>query len=439
MKSVLITLIFTFLAIYISRTLHLLQFMPARLRTFVSIAFVSIILLSQPQLAFYLVIASVSFFDPRYAWIFLRLWLHQWIILFSIILFIGIRIHQRKKFIFHPFDIWLGAFILTFVISSVNSPDFGMSVRWTIYFLILIGGYYLARLTVTDPRQLITIMWFLIFCGAVSGGISIFQPTVGDRVGSLVLSNPNALGNYLTLILPSLLAFLFYGRLSPGRKVFAFIAIFPLTASLVLTLSRSSWVGCLFGLLALGCFRPRLKYFALVLAGLVIVFLIPAVQDRLIEDKDDPGVSYRRIKISIAHEMFKANPILGQGPGAFQALAPEQDEWQVVAHSAVENLYMRILAEGGLLQAAVFLGLIVYFTYLGWSTVKRLPPGPLQAAVLGSLAAFWSALGIGIGEDILLFPMNNWLLGFYLAVIIIIRELAEIKIDQGLSAPPTIM
>jgi len=406
MKSVLITLIFTFLAIYISRTLHLLQFMPARLRTFVSIAFVSIILLSQPQLAFYLVIASVSFFDPRYAWIFLRLWLHQWIILFSIILFIGIRIHQRKKFIFHPFDIWLGAFILTFVISSVNSPDFGMSVRWTIYFLILIGGYYLARLTVTDPRQLITIMWFLIFCGAVSGGISIFQPTVGDRVGSLVLSNPNALGNYLTLILPSLLAFLFYGRLSPGRKVFAFIAIFPLTASLVLTLSRSSWVGCLFGLLALGCFRPRLKYFALVLAGLVIVFLIPAVQDRLIEDKDDPGVSYRRI---------------------------------VVAHSAVENLYMRILAEGGLLQAAVFLGLIVYFTYLGWSTVKRLPPGPLQAAVLGSLAAFWSALGIGIGEDILLFPMNNWLLGFYLAVIIIIRELAEIKIDQGLSAPPTIM
>ncbi|MDP8237056.1 MAG: O-antigen ligase family protein [Candidatus Erginobacter occultus] len=430
MKIALITIIFTLLAVYISRTLDFLQFKPARLQAFVSIAFVSILLLSQPRLAFYLAIASVSFYDPRYWWGFLRLWLHQWIILFSIILFIGIRIQRREKFVFYPLDLWLGGLILTFLISTLNSPDPGTSVRWTIYFLILIGGYYLARLTIDSSQQLIRVTWFLLLCGAVSGGISIFRPTVGSRVGSLVLSNPNALGNYLALILPLPLAFLFYGRLSPVRKAISFLAITPIAVSLILTLSRSSWVGSGVGLLALGCFRPRLKYFIAVLAGLSIVFFIPAVQSRIFEDRDDPGISYRRTKITIAYEMFKEAPILGHGPGSFQALAPEQDEWGVVAHSAIENLYLRMLAEGGLLQSAVFFGLIVYFSVLGWSTLQTLPPGPLQAVVLGSLAAFWASLGIGIGEDILLFPMNNWLIGFYLAVVIKAREFTEMGIIQ---------
>jgi len=112
-KIALITIIFTLLAVYISRTLDFLQFKPARLQAFVSIAFVSILLLSQPRLALYLVIASVSFYDPRYWWGFLRLWLHQWVILFSIVLFIGIRIHRREKFVFYPLDLWLGGLLLT--------------------------------------------------------------------------------------------------------------------------------------------------------------------------------------------------------------------------------------------------------------------------------------------------------------------------------------
>ena len=439
MKTFLITIIFTGLAVYFARTLEFLQFKPARFRAFVSIALVSIILLSRPGIALYLVIASVSFYDPRYWWGFLRLWLHQWIILFSIILFIGIRIYHRRKFPLYPLDFWLGALVGTFLISTVNSPDIGMSVRWIIYFLILVGGYYLARLTVENERQLIRIIWFLIFCGAVSGVISFFRPTVGTRVGSLVLSNPNALGNFLALILPLPLAFLFHGRLSPGKTIISFLAIIPLTFSILLTLSRSSWVGCAVGVLALGCFRPRFKYFLLVALGLLAVLLIPAVQNRIFQDKDDPGVTYRRTKITIAYEMFKEAPLLGRGPGSFQALAPEQDDWGVVAHSALENLYMRMLAEGGLLQSAVFLGLIVYFSYLGWTTLQSLPPGSLQAAVLGSLAAFWASLGIGIGEDILLFPMNNWLLGVYLAVIIKAREFTEINPPDGDPAPPEIL
>jgi len=439
MKTALITLIFFFIAVYFSRTLQILQFNPTRLRAFVSNTFVSIFILSRPHLALFLVIASVSFYDPRYWAAFLRLYLHQWIILFSIIILIGLRFYQRRKFSIYPLDIWLGALFLTFLISTVNAPDLSTSVRWTIYFSILIAGYYLTRLSVDNGRQLVLIVWLLVACGAASGVISFFQPTIGGRVRSLVLSNPNALGNYLALISPLPLALSFYGRLSTPKKIISFLAILPLAGSLILTLSRSSWVGCGVGLLALGCFRPRFRYFALVAVGMLIVLFIPVVRSRILDDKDDPGITYRQTKIAIAYEMFKDSPVLGQGPGSFQALAPEMDEWAAVAHSALENLYVRMLAEGGLLQAAVFLGLIIYFSRLGWTTLKDLPPGPLQAVVLGSLASFWAGLGIGIGEDILLFPMHNWLLGFYLAVVIKVREFAGMEILQGSSASPKML
>ena len=267
----------------------------------------------------------------------------------------------------------------------------------------------------------------MIFCGAASGVISIFHHSEGVRVTSLVLANPNSLGNYLALILPLGLAFLIHGKLSHLRKFLLMLSLAALAVSLIFTLSRSSWLGCAVGLLVLGFIKPRLKYFALVIPVLVIVLLIPTVQRRLIEDKSDPGVTYRQTKTRMAFQMFKERPILGHGPGGFQALAPSMEEWAIHAHSTVESMYMRMLAEGGILQSLVFLSLIAYVTYLGISSIKVLPPGFLQTAVVGSLAAFWAGLGIGVGEDLLLFPMNNWLFGLYLGVIVKAREIAALK------------
>lgn len=423
MKTVLITLIFTLLAVYSARMLSILQSHSFNLRAFASIVFTSVFLITQPQLAIYLVIASISFYDPRYSWPFIRLWLHQWIIIFSLIVLVGLRIRRREKFSFNRLDLILGIFLSTFVISYVNSPDLAMSVKWTTYFLIFLGGYYLVRLTVSSPRQLVWITSFLILCGAANGLISFFRPVVGGRVGALVLAKPNALGNYLALTLPLPLACLFYGSLSRILKIILSIAVLVITASIILTLSRSSWVGLSLGILTLGIIKPRIKYFAVIIPVLFLILLIPMVSQRLLEDKDDAGVFYRQAKNRVAFQMFKEHPILGQGPGAFQTLAPESEEWAVYAHSGIESLYMRILSEGGGLQAIVFISLVIYVSYLGGSTLRALPFGFLKALIIGSLAGFWAALGIGVGEDPIIFPMVNWLVGFYLGFIVQVREL----------------
>jgi len=208
------------------------------------------------------------------------------------------------------------------------------------------------------------------------------------------------------------------------------VSLAALAAALILTLSRSSWLGCAVGLLALGLIKPRLKYFSLVVPVLPIILLIPPVQRRLLEDKADPGITYRQTKTRMAFEMFKDQPILGHGPGGFQIMAPDREEWAIRAHSAVESMYMRMLAEGGIVQSLVFISLIIYATYLGITAIRVLPPGFLHTAVVGSLAAFWAGLGIGVGEDLLLFPMNNWLFGLYLGIIIKAPELSELTPEK---------
>jgi len=99
-----------------------------------------------------------------------------------------------------------------------------------------------------------------------------------------------------------------------------------------------------------------------------------------------------------------------------------------VAHSGIENMYMQILSEGGSIQAVFFVLLVVYVIYLSFTTMAFLEqPGLLYAIVLGCLAGFGAALGIGAGENAFIFPKSNWIVGLELGAILKVREIARLK------------
>jgi O-antigen ligase len=428
MRVFLVTLIFSGLAIFAARMVVSLQLEPARLSAFAAIVITMVLLFVFPGISLYLVMLSLTFYDPRFWLPFASLWLHQWIILVSTVLLAGLYFYRKKPFAFYPLDALIAALLLSFVISLTNSSDLVLSVKWITYFLVLVGGYYLLRLAIGTGADLRRIMEFLVLTASFTALISFSHPFIGHRVSSLVLDNPNALGNYLAMIFPLPLAGIFYSSPSPRRKTLLSLLALIILASIILTSSRSSWVGAFIGLLVLGVIRPRFKLIAVSLLILVVLWHLPPVQERLVADKNDAGVFYRKAKVRMAYRMFKERPILGCGAGGFQARAPHMEYWGIKAHSGIENLYMQILAEGGLLQALVFLGLVIYVTWLALSTLARLPrPGFYYAVVLGALASFWAALGIGVGENPLLYPKTNWIVGLFLGVIIKVRELKGIK------------
>ena len=424
MKTILVLLFFSGLAVYVSSSLVRIQLSPTRTTAFMAIAVATLLMFLRLQLPLYLIIASVSFFDPRYWMTFLRLWLHQWIIMAGLIILIIHYLHKRQRFFFRDLDFWLLGFLLTFLISLTNSPDLLLGIKWIIYLLVFLAAYYLLRLCVTGERELKMLIIWLIICGVASSLISYTRAVGGNRVGSLVLTNPNALGNYLSMILPMAIALGFFSTFSGWKKNLLVLGAGAIIISIILTYSRSSWLGTLLGLLVLFVFRPRIKYLLFLVILIAVLSSISTVRHRIFEDSADAGIVYRQSKIELAYSMFKEKPILGYGPGGFQAIAPTMEDWGIHAHSAIENLYMQMLAEGGLLQVSVFLGLIIFVTRMGLKTIKVLPDGFLRAAMLGSLASFWAVLGIGIGENSLFFPLTNWLVGFHLAVMIKVREFA---------------
>jgi O-antigen ligase len=436
MRTAFIAILFIGASIYVSQTVVSLQLRPAYLNAFVALTVASIALLVDPAFSLFLLIGSVSFYDPRYWFPFLRLWLHQWVILAGLLLLGGRQIFRRQPFPLHPLDRALGAFLLTFLISLVNSPDRSLSLKWIIYSLMMVGAYLLFRLAVSDERRLKRAAVFLVLCGAANGVISFFTPSVGTRVGSLVLANPNALGNYLAMILPLAVSLAVSGGWTTRVRTLLTGSSLFMGVSIVLTLSRSSWVGMTAGLLAISVGKSRFKYLVLIIPLLCSALFFQPVRKRLVEDRADPGVMYRQAKIRMAWEMFRSAPIIGHGPGAFQALAPKTDDWAIAAHSALENLYLQILAEGGIIQAAAF-AVFIAFAFLGAVGAYRTAKTPfLRAAVLGSLGGLCAALGIGVGENPFYYPMVNWLVGLHLGIIVKVGELSASATAPALHPPP---
>ncbi|MEA1928975.1 MAG: O-antigen ligase family protein, partial [Candidatus Auribacterota bacterium] len=242
------------------------------------------------------------------------------------------------------------------------------------------------------------------------------------RAGAIILYKATALGNFLALIFPMVAAGIIFGAFKLWERVWLWLAVLIIAISLIITFSRSSWLGVIVGLLALQFFKPRLVYILLILICLGGVLLIPEVQHRIIDDRDDSGIMYRRQKIEMAYVMFNENPFFGWGPGGFQTLASFSDVWGITEHSSLENLYLRILAEGGIFKALVFLIFYIYLTRIGLTTARALEPGFRQAAVLGSLAGCWAVLGVGLGEDPFINPMLNWIIGLYLGIMVMINQ-----------------
>lgn len=423
MRVVVIIAIFSICGLFIAHSLVSLQSQVFNLWSFVAMVLTVGLILIFPRLIFGLIIAIVLFYDPRFSFPGIRLWLHQWVILVALCVLIGKNIYRRRSFNFQPLDGILAVLLLTFMVSYINSPDILLSVKWTLYYFMMCLCYLLIRIGLTERSQLKNIIVLLILSGVINGVVSFFNLEGGmGRAAAIVLSRPNALGNYLAMIIPLAVVVIFFSPFTFRLKIWCGGAILVISISLILTLSRSSWLGVIIGLFALGFFRPRRKYFLILFISLGAVFFLPEVQQRVIGDREDSGVSYRRAKNEMAYGMFMEYPILGQGPGSFQFLAAYSDFWGIKAHSGLENLYLRLLAEGGIFQVLVFLGYYIYLTYLGITTARKLTPGLRQVAVLGSLAGCWTVLGCGLGEDPFINPMINWVGGIYLGIIVNISQ-----------------
>ncbi|MFX0196942.1 MAG: O-antigen ligase family protein, partial [Candidatus Hodarchaeota archaeon] len=212
---------------------------------------------------------------------------------------------------------------------------------------------------------------------------------------------------------------------------FLALAVILMFISLGLTFSRSAWVGVLVSTLGLCIFRPKAQLFLLICAIVSVIFLFSPIQKRVFKDIDDPGAQYRIIKAKIAYEKFKKQPILGNGLGSFHYEAQFSEIWAYRAHSTLENNYLLMLAEGGVIEFLAFLYLIVTLGKKAIVLLKKVRDPFLFPVVLGSSISIISTLAAGMFEDTLFFPKNNWLTGMFMGIIIVGERIYEESLTMG--------
>ncbi|WP_139316851.1 MULTISPECIES: hypothetical protein [unclassified Pseudonocardia] len=223
------------------------------------------------------------------------------------------------------------------------------------------------------------------------------DPWPADRISGLVL-DANAFGGLvaLALVLHHLTART-PSALLPGR--WAAVGYVVLPATLLLTFSRSSWIGLTFGLLTLLVVRPGLGGRTLALGVLPVAALAPLV---LLQIPDAGALVTRPSEISSrlvigaeALHDYVQSPVFGIGLGVYVS------DYGIVVH----NTALWFLSDLGMTGLAVFLALIVSVALRLYSSVP-VASVELRPILLALLCGHAVMVGVSLGIEA--FYQRHW-------------------------------
>lgn len=143
--------------------------------------------------------------------------------------------------------------------------------------------------------------------------------TLIERRAYGLFSSPNVLAS---LIMINLLWSLRLFFSSTSKKKFLLLGYWVLSlVVLLLSYSRSAWLGLFAGLLVMGLFKFKQHLWVLLILA-ILIFFVPSVQQRVLTIFQnnylvDSSLDGRIWSFNAAKELFRQAPIFGKGPGSY--------------------------------------------------------------------------------------------------------------------------
>ncbi|MCE5254973.1 MAG: O-antigen ligase family protein [Actinomycetia bacterium] len=241
--------------------------------------------------------------------------------------------------------------------------------------------------------------------------VDVRETDIGTRAYSIV-QNPNGLGAFLLMGALVSLSLALARGLSRAHRVWSAVACLIQLAGIAVTFSRGAWIGLAAGVVALVLLAYR-RYFAPLLAAGVVAWLAmpQAFVNRLTFAFSSAYITKSLAagrlyvwKMSLQH--MAAHPWFGVGLGTFGGTAAVTYGY---GRLWVDNFYLQLGAEGGLLLLAFFLwillrgakGLVKGYAMGEGPYVRALCAGVFGAfvavAVANLTASVWETLVVGVG------------------------------------------
>jgi O-antigen ligase len=211
------------------------------------------------------------------------------------------------------------------------------------------------------------------------------------------------LGHYMTysgllmLVISVALARVLFGK---SDRMWAAVVMPALAVAVVVTLSRSAWVGaCAAAALLLALKDFRLLAVLPIVAAIFFATAPPAVMARFVSifDVRDPTNRDRLAMLREGEHMIAAHPLVGVGPNMVQVLYPQFRDPDAVekVNPHLHNVPVQIAAERGLPALAIWLWFIVTLTV---AAAKRFHAGGDRFLAAATLAAIIAMLTAGLFE-----------------------------------------
>lgn len=178
--------------------------------------------------------------------------------------------------------------------------------------------------------------------------------------------HPNVLGGYVAFGILAL-AWLSGNVRSRGQLAGALIASLILGATLIVTFSRSAWLGLFIALLFLVAFMlwqrrlPPRRAIPIMAVGLASIFSTLIVFHSQVFSRFDPtqrleviSIEERASQYQTFGDVFLSSPVMGVGPSAYTFILERLDPGHPVwSYQPIHNVYLLILAELGLIGILV--------------------------------------------------------------------------------------
>lgn len=295
--------------------------------------------------------------------------------------------------------LFIGIFIF-FTFSSIISPlPYGIKIAYLWYSLVNILIILFIVSNVHDEKTVKYFVTLFIISGVVQSLLSIFQYMSGSTLGldiigesekgywsmkagsgyinrvSGTLGHPNRLSSFLTGLFPLNLALIFIPVKKHKTLIFLLYAssILIIVVANILTYSRGGLISlavsgglCSYWLLTKR-FKIKILSALFVISAISITIIgtmtfVDPVRQRFIET--DYGSLATRVPLSkVAFNMIRENPLLGVGPGSFNAESNKYDRTnQNISYSfpaPVHNEFLLIASEIGLPALFLFLSVLI--------------------------------------------------------------------------------
>lgn len=335
------------------------------------------------------------------------------IILFLCGIFWTIGIISYKnvfKFRRSSLDLWLISYIIISLIAIIFSSNFKISLSH-IKQISLLLIFFFGIQVFTDIKKIKIYTNAFILGGIVNCFYALFryiyllEGGLEKRLHGLINSWMTFSGFMMIMIL-LLIAKLIWQRNIKYHLLYLILVVF-FFAVILLTLTRSSWVGLFCGIIALTYFHSRKLLISVIIlaiiSGIIAYPLLPkAVSNRFrsIFDLNDTTNKERIYMMRIAINIMKKHPLLGIGPGMLQQKLPEYVSEGIDKNWNIPHLHNNILqnaVDKGLLGLIAWLGIYIKWLFDSLVGFHRKEYRDIGLAA-GSIAAIIAFLVAGLFE-----------------------------------------